>query len=204
MAFGCELLLQASTFPSRHPAIPPSHRRSRGPATDQRTSYASSVCLSYACATATTDPYASANCTVRDWRPRSGPGLSVSSISVEWTLAVRLSGLDAARGATVKWKRLAKRGTHAFAGPLNCSMSLKSRVVFSTTENHHHSTPDEDDNPVKIPSRKSFLSFVIVVSSLDPWFLTIAATLLATSDRKATGPSKNLRIFFLPKRTWPV
>ncbi|KAH8814101.1 hypothetical protein F5882DRAFT_455811 [Hyaloscypha sp. PMI_1271] len=127
MAFGRELLLQASTFPSSHP-IDAAGARNRS--TNIPTKYASSVCLSYACATATAAPYASANCKVRDWWPGSWPGLSVSSISDEWTLAVRLSGLDAARGATAKWKRLAKRGTHAFAGPLNCSMSLKSRVVF--------------------------------------------------------------------------
>jgi len=123
-------LLAASCFYRRahsHPAIPSTQP---GAAIDQRT-FLCLLRMPILClATATADPYASANCKVRDWRPGSRPGLSVSSISDEWTLAVRLSGLDAARGATVKWKRLAKRGTHAFAGPLNCSMSLKSRAVF--------------------------------------------------------------------------
>jgi hypothetical protein len=125
MAFGRKLLLQASTFPSSHP-IDAAGARNRSTGTPMPTPYAYPLPVLRQRLIHMHLPTAK----VRDWRPGSRPGLSVSTISDEWTLAVCRSGLDAARGATAKWKRLAKRGTHAFAGPLNCSMSFKSRVVF--------------------------------------------------------------------------
>lgn len=52
------------------------------------------------------------------------------------------------------------------------------------------------NNPIHTPLENHFSDPVIIVGSLLPWFLTIVAPLLATSERKATGPSKIFRPFF--------